>query len=61
MTFLTPGDSGLIYLESRLGGSYHEEQWEIDQYIDIMNHLRVLALSPEESVESIRNRRKDLP
>lgn len=61
MTFPTPGDPGLVYLESRLGGSYHEEQWEIDEYTEIMNHLRVLALSPDHSADLIRNRRKDLP
>lgn len=61
MTYPTPGDPGLVYLESRLGGSYHEEQWEIDEYTEIMNHLRVLALTPEQSADLIRNRRKDLP
>jgi hypothetical protein len=47
--------------ESRLGGSYHEEQWEIDEYTEIMNHLRVLALPPEHSADLIRTTRKDLP
>lgn len=61
MTFPTPGDPGLVYLESRLGGSYHEEQGEIDEYAEIMNHLRVLALTPDQSADLIRHRRKDLP
>jgi transcriptional regulator with XRE-family HTH domain len=61
MTFPTPGDPGLVYLESWLGGSYHEEQWEIDEYTDIMNHLRVLALTPEQSTNLIHHQRKGLP
>ncbi len=61
MTFPTPGDPGLVYLDNWLGGSYHEEQAEIDEYTEIMNHLRVLALTPEHSVELIRTTRKDLP
>ena len=61
MTFPTPGDPGLVYLESWLGGSYHEAQEEIDEYIEIMNHLRVLALTPEQSADFIRTTRKDLP
>jgi transcriptional regulator with XRE-family HTH domain len=61
MTFPTPGDPGLVYLESRLGGSYHEQPWEIDEYTEVMNHLRVLALTPEQSTDFIRTRRKDLP
>lgn len=61
MTFPTPGDPGLVYLESRLGGSYHEQPWEIDEYTEVMNHLRVLALTPEQSTDFIRIRRKDLP
>lgn len=61
MIFPTPGDPGLVYLESRLGGSYHEEQWEIEEYTEVMNHLRVLAMTPEQSAHLIRNQRKDLP
>jgi transcriptional regulator with XRE-family HTH domain len=61
MTFPTPGDPGLVYLESRLGGSYHEQPWEIGEYTEVMNHLRVLALTPEHSTDFIRTRRKDLP
>jgi transcriptional regulator with XRE-family HTH domain len=61
MTFPTPGDPGLVYLESRLGGSYHEQPWEIGEYTEVMNHLRVLALTPEHSTDLIRTRRKDLP
>jgi Domain of unknown function (DUF5753) len=61
MTFPTPGDPGLVYLESWLGGSYHEAREEIDEYIEIMNHLRVLALTPERSTDLIRTTREDLP
>jgi transcriptional regulator with XRE-family HTH domain len=60
LTFPTPGDPGLVYLESRLGGTYHENQWEIDEYTEVMNHLRVLALTPEHSTELLHHRRKDL-
>lgn len=61
LTFPTPGDPGLIYLESRLGGTYHEEPSDINEYTEVMNHLRTLALTPEQSTELIHHRRKDLP
>jgi transcriptional regulator with XRE-family HTH domain len=61
MCFPTPGDAGLIYLESRLGGTYHEAQAEIDEYTEVMNHLRVIALDQQKSAQLIRNRRKELP
>jgi transcriptional regulator with XRE-family HTH domain len=60
MNFPTSGDAGLIYLESRLGGSYHEAQAEIDEYTEVMNHLRVIALDQEKSAQLIRKRRKEL-
>lgn len=56
-----PRHPGLVYLESRLGGSYHEHPSEIDEYTQVMNHLRILAHTPEESTDLIRTRRKDLP
>jgi transcriptional regulator with XRE-family HTH domain len=61
MNFPTPGDAGLIYLESRIGGVYHEAQAEIDEYTEVMNHLRVIALDQQKSAQLIRKRRKDLP
>jgi hypothetical protein len=61
MNFPTPGDAGLIYLERRLGGTYHEEQAEIDEYTEVMNHLRVTALDQKKSAQLISKRRKDLP
>lgn len=61
LSFPTPGDAGLVYLESRLGGTYHEEQWEIDEYTEVMNHLRVLALTQECTTELLHHRRKNLP
>ncbi|MGH7869841.1 MAG: DUF5753 domain-containing protein, partial [Candidatus Dormibacteraceae bacterium] len=60
MSFPMSEDPGLIYLESRLGGSYHEGQPEIDEYTDIMNHLRVIALDQTKSAQLIRNQRKGL-
>lgn len=61
MSFPTPGDAGLIYLQSRIGGAYHEAQVEIDEYTEVMNHLRVIALDQEKSAQLIHKRRKDLP
>jgi transcriptional regulator with XRE-family HTH domain len=61
MSFPTPGDAGLIYLESRLGSTYHEAQADIDEYTEVMNHLRVIALDQEKSAQLIRKRRKDRP
>jgi hypothetical protein len=60
MHFATPGDPGLIYLESRRGGSYYEDQADIDEYTQVMNHLRVIALDQAQSVELIRARCQEL-
>jgi hypothetical protein len=60
MHFPSPDDPGLVYLESRLGGSYHENQPEIDEYAQVMNHLRVIALDQARSVELINARCEEL-
>jgi transcriptional regulator with XRE-family HTH domain len=60
MNFPTAGDAGLVYLESRLGGTYHEAQAEIDEYTEVMNHLRVIALDQKKSAQLIGKRCKDL-
>jgi hypothetical protein len=49
MRFPLEGDPGVVYAETRLGGRYFEEPHQIDEYTRIMNRLRVLALSLEES------------
>jgi transcriptional regulator with XRE-family HTH domain len=61
MSFPTPEDAGVVYQESRLGGAYYEAQPEIDEYTEVMNHLRVIALDQKRSAQLLRRRRKDLP
>jgi len=60
MGFPSPDDPGLVYMESRLGGSYHEDQPAIDEYAQVMNHLRVIALDQARSIELIRARCTEL-
>lgn len=59
MNFPTPGDAGLVCQESRLGGAYYEAQPEIDEYTEVMNHLRVIALDQKKSAQLIRKRQKE--
>ncbi|MGH3855783.1 MAG: DUF5753 domain-containing protein [Pseudonocardiaceae bacterium] len=42
-------DPGVVYLEHRGGGLYLEQPYEIETHTVAFEHLRVLALSPDES------------
>lgn len=43
----------IVYLQFRRGSLYLEEKADIAEYMDIYEHLRAMALSPELSVEII--------
>jgi len=53
--FPWPADPGVVYLEHRGGGLYLEQPYEIEMHTVAFEHLRVLALPPEESSIMIQN------
>lgn len=60
MSFSIPGDAGLVYVETRVRGLYFEQPHELQEYAQVMNHLRVLARPPEESSRLIDRIRKEI-
>ena len=60
MSFPIPGDAGLVYIETRIRGLYFEQPHELQEYAQVMNHLRVLARPPEESSRLIDRIRKEI-
>ncbi|GAA2719839.1 helix-turn-helix transcriptional regulator [Actinocorallia aurantiaca] len=51
----------IVYLQFRRGSLYLEEKADIAEYMDIYEHLRAMALSPELSVELIERIAGELP
>lgn len=60
MSFPIPGDAGLVYVETRVRGLFFEEPDELQEYAQVMNHLRVQAQPPEESSRLIDRIRKEI-
>ncbi len=60
MSFPIPGDAGLVYVETRVRCLYFEQPHELQEYAQVMNHLRVLARPPEESSRLIEQIRKEI-
>jgi hypothetical protein len=60
MSFPIPGDAGLVYVETRVRGLFFEEPHELQEYAQVMNHLRVTARPPEESRRLIEQIRKEI-
>ena len=60
MSFPIPGDAGLVYVETRVRCLYFEQPHELQEYAQVMNHLRVLARPPEESSRLIDQIRKEI-
>lgn len=60
MSFPIPGDAGLVYVETRVRGLYFEQPHELQEYAQVLNHLRVLARPPEESSRLIDKIRKEI-
>ncbi|MGH8571750.1 MAG: DUF5753 domain-containing protein [Gammaproteobacteria bacterium] len=53
--FSLPTDPGVVYVEHRAGGVYLEKPHEIEAHTVAFEHLRVLALSPDESTTMTQN------
>lgn len=60
MSFPIPGDAGLVYVETRVRGLFFEQPHELQEYAQVMNHLRVLARPPTESNRLIDKIRKGI-
>jgi transcriptional regulator with XRE-family HTH domain len=61
MSFPFPGDAGLVYVETRARGLFFEETSHLLEYAQVLNYLRVSALSPEESIRLFESIRKETP
>ncbi|MGH3623847.1 MAG: helix-turn-helix domain-containing protein [Sciscionella sp.] len=55
------GDPGVVYTESSIKGSYHENPADIGRYRDIMRRVQVAALNPDDSIAFLTRRFKELP
>jgi transcriptional regulator with XRE-family HTH domain len=60
MSFPIPNDAGLVYVETRVRGMFFEEPNELQEYAQVMNHLRVQASPPEEASRLIDRIRKEI-
>nr|CEL17328.1 Putative DNA-binding protein [Kibdelosporangium sp. MJ126-NF4]CTQ91444.1 Putative DNA-binding protein [Kibdelosporangium sp. MJ126-NF4] len=60
MTFPIPDDAGLVYVETRVRGLFFEQPDELQEYRQVMNHLRVQARPPKESCRLIDQIRKGI-
>jgi hypothetical protein len=60
MSFPIPGDPGLAYVETRARGLFFDQPKELQEYAQVMNHLRVLAKPPKESLRLIDRIRKEI-
>lgn len=54
------GDPGVVYVESLIGGRYHEATDEIALYDRAISRLRGLAATPEESRAILHRARKEI-
>lgn len=61
MTFPWETDPSVVYLESYVGGaSYIEAQPEIDRFVALYGRLHASTLTPDQSVDLIKRRAKEL-
>ncbi|MFL1379672.1 MULTISPECIES: helix-turn-helix domain-containing protein [unclassified Nocardiopsis] len=54
LEFPEPVDPTVVYLETDTDGLYLEEAEEVARYRTLMNHLRLAALRPDETIEYLR-------
>jgi transcriptional regulator with XRE-family HTH domain len=54
MEFAALEDPTVVYLETDTDGLYHEEPAEVTRYQNLLNHLRLAALRPGETVARLR-------
>lgn len=54
LEFPTPADPTVVYLETDTDGLYLEDPAEIARYRTLLNHLRLVALRPGETITRLR-------
>jgi transcriptional regulator with XRE-family HTH domain len=60
LQFPLPNDPGLVYVETRVRGLMYEEPGEIQDYAQVMSHLKVLAADQEDSRRIVEAVRKEI-
>ena len=60
MHFGIPGDDGLVYYESRIGGTVVEDPDDIDDYLGVVDDLMDAALTEEDGRTTLETIRKEL-
>jgi transcriptional regulator with XRE-family HTH domain len=55
LKFPTSGDPDKVYLEQQIGALYTQKPAEVGKYALMFDHLRAQALSPEQTIELLRN------
>jgi transcriptional regulator with XRE-family HTH domain len=59
LSFPWPTDPGIVYIEHRSGALYLDSLKEVDDHSQVFEQLCALALSPDESIEMVRNVAED--
>jgi DNA-binding XRE family transcriptional regulator len=60
LSFNLPNDPGVVYIETRVKGLFLEEAAELQEYEQVMAHLRVLAAAQDDSRQIITAARKEI-
>lgn len=60
LRFASPRDPGVVAVETRVRTIFFERPAEVQQYVYEMDHLRTLALSPEDSAELIKRKHQEV-
>lgn len=53
LRFPEPADPDVVYVQYRLGSIYLEDPSDVEEYVDLFDHLRSRALGPDESLALI--------
>jgi hypothetical protein len=53
LQFTEPGDDAIVYIEDHTSSQYLETRADIERYTLVFDHLRAIALSPEQSADFI--------
>ena len=59
--FPMPADPSVVYLQFRRGSLYLEEPEDLAEYSEIYEHLRAVALSPDQSIQLIERIAAEAP
>ncbi|NKZ07033.1 hypothetical protein HGB48_25310 [Actinomadura latina] len=53
LRFPEPADPDVVYVQYRLGSIYLEDPSDVEEYVDLFDHLRSRALGPDQSLALI--------